>query len=84
MRPFPAFSRICPNCRGSKIKPLETRASGGGINSPLRRRRACLDCNHRWTTYEISAETYEAMQQLRENARNASVACAEIIKMTEQ
>ncbi len=28
----------------------------------LRRRRACYACKHKWTTFEIAFETYEAMQ----------------------
>src|SRR6476661_5423238 len=36
----------CPRCRGLNSRVLETRG--------LRRRRECLACKHRWTTYEFS------------------------------
>lgn len=39
---------ICPICKFPDSKVLETRDSGDGI----RRRRACLECGHRFTTHE--------------------------------
>lgn len=38
----------CPVCKFPDSKVLETRDSGDGI----RRRRACLECGHRFTTHE--------------------------------
>ena len=38
----------CPQCEHSKFEVLETRTSGDGI----RRRRSCVACGHRFTTFE--------------------------------
>ncbi len=39
---------ICPSCEHGKFEVLETRTSGDGI----RRRRSCVGCGHRFTTFE--------------------------------
>lgn len=39
---------ICPHCKADNDKVIETRGSGDSI----RRRRECLDCSARFTTYE--------------------------------
>jgi transcriptional repressor NrdR len=39
---------MCPHCKSDNDKVIETRASGDSI----RRRRECLDCSNRFTTYE--------------------------------
>ena len=39
---------ICPVCEHAKFEVLETRTSGDGI----RRRRSCVGCGHRFTTFE--------------------------------
>ena len=39
---------ICPACEHAKFEVLETRTSGDGI----RRRRSCVGCGHRFTTFE--------------------------------
>lgn len=41
---------LCPVCRSGNIKVLDSRDSRDG--SAIRRRRACVDCGHRFTTYE--------------------------------
>ena len=38
----------CPKCEHTKFEVLETRTSGDGI----RRRRSCVACGHRFTTFE--------------------------------
>lgn len=43
----------CPNCKNNNIYVLDTRPSS---ENSIRRRRVCLDCDHRWTTYEYSKE----------------------------
>jgi len=40
----------CPACSHEEDKVLETRAVRDG--AAIRRRRSCLDCGHRFTTYE--------------------------------
>jgi transcriptional repressor NrdR len=39
---------ICPECHHGKSEVVDTRTSGDGI----RRRRQCLECAHRFTTFE--------------------------------
>lgn len=41
---------ICPNCKSSNLKVLEKRDIEG--EPAIRRRRECIDCNFRFTTYE--------------------------------
>ncbi|MDD4082156.1 MAG: transcriptional regulator NrdR [Sphaerochaetaceae bacterium] len=40
----------CPNCGGSNDRVLDSRASSD--NTSIRRRRECLDCGFRFTSYE--------------------------------
>lgn len=40
----------CPKCRSLENKVLDTRM--GKNETSIRRRRACLDCDHRFTTIE--------------------------------
>ena len=39
---------ICPSCRKSETRVVDSRDD----ESVVRRRRECLDCRHRFTTYE--------------------------------
>ncbi len=39
---------ICPSCRESETRVVDSRDD----ESVVRRRRECLDCKHRFTTYE--------------------------------
>lgn len=41
---------ICPFCNHSKDKVIDSRSTEGG--AVIRRRRHCLKCNRRFTTYE--------------------------------
>ena len=40
----------CPNCGGQEDKVVDSRASREG--AAIRRRRECIACQHRYTTYE--------------------------------
>jgi len=40
----------CPYCQHNNSRVLESRSSEGGQS--IRRRRECLECKHRFTTYE--------------------------------
>src|ERR1700752_95314 len=40
----------CPKCGGQEDKVIDSRASREGAT--IRRRRQCLKCGHRFTTYE--------------------------------
>lgn len=45
----------CPYCRHDESKVLDSRATEEGAS--VRRRRACVSCNRRFTTYERWEET---------------------------
>ncbi|MCA9399044.1 MAG: transcriptional regulator NrdR [Candidatus Omnitrophica bacterium] len=40
----------CPSCSHTETKVVDSRLSGDGAS--IRRRRECLECQHRFTTYE--------------------------------
>lgn len=52
----------CPYCGSEKIKTLETRDS---LENTTRRRKECVDCGKRFTTYEY-VETVELMVQKKD------------------
>lgn len=52
----------CVLC-GEETKVLETRDSLYGDTPALRRRRECLECGYRATTYEIDASVYAAVMR---------------------
>lgn len=45
----------CPFCRNTKGKVIDSRTTGEGTT--IRRRRECLKCHRRFTTYERVEET---------------------------
>lgn len=73
----------CPSCGFPESKVVDSRPSDDG--AVIRRRRECLDCKHRFTTYERlgdspllvtksdgSSETYDRNKLLR----SVTLACA--------
>ena len=73
----------CPSCGNTESKVVDSRPSDDGAT--IRRRRECLSCKHRFTTYERlgdsplliiksdgSSETYDRSKLLR----GVTVACA--------
>ena len=73
----------CPSCGFPESKVVDSRPSDDG--STIRRRRECLDCKHRFTTYERlgdspllvtksdgSSETYDRNKL----TRSVTLACA--------
>lgn len=55
----------CPKCGGQEDKVIDSRASREGAT--IRRRRECLDCNHRFTTYE--EVEHEGLMVLKRDGR---------------
>jgi transcriptional repressor NrdR len=53
----------CPYCASENFRTLETRDSP---NNAVRRRRECMDCGKRFTTYEY-VETVELMVKKKDN-----------------
>lgn len=45
----------CPKCNYTESKVIDTRPTDDGAK--IRRRRECMDCGHRFTTYEKIEET---------------------------
>jgi transcriptional regulator NrdR family protein len=45
----------CSSCGGQSLEVIESRQR----KDWRRRRHSCVQCGHRWTTYEISAERFE-------------------------
>lgn len=45
----------CPYCNTDNDRVIDSRASADGMS--IRRRRECLECNRRFTTYERMEET---------------------------
>jgi transcriptional repressor NrdR len=50
----------CIKCSGD-TKVLDSRLSDG--TNTVRRRRSCLVCNHKFTTHEVTAYTFEHYKQ---------------------
>jgi len=50
----------CSTCGAREVRVIETRAN----NQAIRRRKQCLACKHRETTYEISQAQYNQLQTL--------------------
>lgn len=59
----------CPRCNGES-KVIDSRDG----ETSRRRRRECLSCKHRYSTYEIHAEEYERLQALKVNVKEIDAA----------
>lgn len=49
----------CPSCHGQPVTVVDSRY----IDGMRRRRRRCPQCNHRWTTVEVSIAELKAMRE---------------------
>lgn len=58
----------CPFCNTEDTKVLDSRPADGGLR--IRRRRECIDCTKRFTTYEI-IETVPIMVEKKDGSREA-------------
>ena len=58
---------ICPYCGEDNDKVIDSRASDGGL--VIRRRRACLACDRRYTTYERVERTARLMVVKKDGSR---------------
>jgi len=50
----------CPVCASKQTTVLDSRP----IDASVRRRRCCVKCDERWTTYEVSADAYNALHEV--------------------
>ena len=54
---------LCPACKqAGPSSVIDSRPTANAMS--IRRRRACQSCRARWTTYELSAETYARIMPL--------------------
>jgi transcriptional repressor NrdR len=58
---------LCPFCKANEDKVIDSRASDGGRS--VRRRRECLKCGRRFTTYERVEETVRLSVIKRDGSR---------------
>lgn len=57
----------CPYCKENKDKVIDSRSSEGG--RLIRRRRQCLACRRRFTTYEKVGESFKLSVIKKDNSR---------------
>lgn len=56
---------ICPLCQHAESRIVRTDAAA----TEIRRRRECLQCRHRWTTYERTEAALSLLDRIAETAR---------------
>ena len=49
----------CEKCNSTKNKVIDTRSINNKIKNCRYRRRECLECNHRFNTYEYIENSYQ-------------------------
>ena len=57
----------CPFCKEDRDRVIDSRSSDGG--RVIRRRRQCLLCKRRFTTYEKTGETFKLYVVKKDNSR---------------
>ncbi|MBC8481723.1 MAG: transcriptional repressor NrdR [Planctomycetes bacterium] len=57
----------CPFCKEDNDKVVDSRSSDGGRN--IRRRRQCLECKRRFTTYEKIGESFKLLVVKKDKSR---------------
>jgi transcriptional repressor NrdR len=57
----------CPFCKEDRDKVIDSRSSDGG--RIIRRRRQCLACKKRFTTYEKTSESFKMYVIKKDNSR---------------
>jgi transcriptional repressor NrdR len=55
-----ALGSACPYCNSAKHKVLEVRSDK--LRGMTKRRRECLDCGSRWSTYEVEADRLDLLE----------------------
>ncbi len=68
----------CPECGGIDIGVLDTRDAP---YNRVRRRRYCVPCRTRWTTFEISKEDLDGLLKLRRNKHKIRDALTGLVHM---
>ena len=52
---------LCPKCKSENSYVIDCRERKDGN---LRRRRTCMDCEHRFTTIEVDIADYDNLKEL--------------------
>ena len=56
----------CPDCGSEKSSVIDSRATDGAMGiRMIRRRRLCLTCDERFTTYEINSDAFVALGEVQ-------------------
>jgi transcriptional regulator NrdR family protein len=69
----------CPECNGES-RVIDSRDT----DEARRRRRVCLHCGHRYTTYEIHAAAYERLQMLKVDIEKVESVIVSLTAIKEQ
>ena len=59
---YPQLTMLCPMCRSAETRVIDSRSAEEGMS--IRRRRECVYCGHRFTTFERAA--YQQMVRKRD------------------
>ena len=70
----------CGACGGGFIDVTDSRMTSVG----RKRRRKCPSCNHRWTTFELAADTARSVRQIHANMAQIHGLMAETLRMVQQ
>lgn len=57
----------CPTCRRA-LRVLDSRAGGESDGAVVRRRRKCLGCLRRYTSYEVLVDEHQVVMLIRRGA----------------
>lgn len=66
----------CPKCGSGMVCNINTRRSKVMDYPSIIHRKLCIDCKHRWTTQEVSAEIFEIWKKERDLANRFKNAVA--------
>jgi transcriptional regulator NrdR family protein len=77
-RRFDSQSITCPECGGKRVATVDSRKSSYRDMPAIRRRRLCK-CGYRWTTYEMSSEDLQKIENF-ENLTMAQIKKISILK----
>lgn len=58
--------RICKNCGSKKFETVDSR----GNSCSIRRRKKCISCGERFTTYEIDENDFVYLQNIMNERKN--------------
>lgn len=69
----------CPQCNSYNLSCISSRPTG----QKIRRRKKCLDCGYRFTTYEISSREYDVLKRYKELLKDLQAKVGELLAKTE-